>query len=701
MTIRRLTATLVLGLASSMPAKAETKVLILNQTQLDNEKFFGLGDHTLTSPVTIPKTNGSGATNFPRTNPAGEKAAVYGLGPLVTCLKCINTPPYGPAAGGYLIQTEDYGNAPVYGATISDLTLTGPDDHTMTQFPFGNPTQGAPTCSHLIGTADTDDSPNTSDAFTPAVNDLLVVFVVASDTAQATATLTNSAGLTFSQFRRAAFNGSADSIYGFVSDGLVSSAISQTVTFDTAADPATGTVIFVCSVAGMSRMGLSAVMQSAQQDNQAGGTAPAPAFSTLALPGNPTLGVIGNKSNPAGLAPPTNWTEPATTGDLGYVTPTTGGEYLFRNSGFIDRAITWGGTSSTAFGAMIVELNAEAYAGVRLDAIEAVVDNCHIRQIRGPAVRMYRRGRTGYDGFEYRVSNCRLVHCYVGIEAVTDGRYDNSVVNSIRDYCLYVPTNQGNVQSTENHFFGAQKAIYAVNAEGFHSTNDVFSDAGYGLHLTGYSHLAIVTGGFSQHCWFRNIDAESFYNSFVNCSIKVAIEDDVNSDIAGVEFAGIGNQFIGGSVVLSNYSLGGSHNTVPAGSTAFLFTNDGYAGAGVKQPDDNHVETIVRSETYNNGLGYDDICVRFADYGRGNQIDITIPSGFFQTDTRLLVIDSGQQSGMKKNTITFRGPNLENAVSTPADFIDIASGGIDNTNVVTIIDTDTGNSVTLTPGQAY
>jgi hypothetical protein len=56
---------------------------------------------------------------------------------------------------------------------------------------------------------------------------------------------------------------------------------------------------------------------------------------------------------------------------------------------------------------------------------------------------------------------------------------------------------------------------------------------------------------------------------------------------------------------------------------------------------------------------------------------------------------------MKKNAITFRGPNLQGAVSNPGAYVDIGSGGIDNTNTVTIIDSDTGNSVTLTPGISY
>ena len=151
---------------------------------------------------------------------------------------------------------------------------------------------------------------------------------------------------------------SVNSIYAFVSDQLVSNAASQTVTFDPA-DAANGTIIFVNAVAGMSKSGTAAIRQFAKQDNQAAGT-PAPAFSSNALTENVTLGVVGNATSPAGLTAPTSWTEPASTGDLGYSTPTTGGEYVFRNSGFTGTTITWGSASASAFGSIIIELDTSA-----------------------------------------------------------------------------------------------------------------------------------------------------------------------------------------------------------------------------------------------------------------------------------------------------------------------------------------------------
>jgi hypothetical protein len=212
-----------------------------------------------------------------------------------------------------------------------------------------------------VGTADTGATPNTSGSFTPAVDDLLIVFVIASGTTQATAALTSSlgGGFTFTQFAKAAYSGSANSVYGFVADQLVTSATAQTVSFDTASDGATGTVIFVYRVSGMSRVGLNAIRQSAVADNGSASTQVIIALGSVCLTGNPTLIGTGNSTSPAGLTPQTGWTEPAG-GDLGYSTPTTGGWVSHRDSGFTGGTLSSNTNSASVWGAIGVELDTSA-----------------------------------------------------------------------------------------------------------------------------------------------------------------------------------------------------------------------------------------------------------------------------------------------------------------------------------------------------
>ena len=215
------------------------------------------------------------------------------------------------------------------------------------------------TCTHAIGTADTGATPNTSGAFTPAVGDLLVAFVVASGTIDAFPNnLVGSTGMVFEDIISATY-AAGGLLYAFVSTTLVSSATSQTVTFNPA-DGATGTIIYVCRVAGMSRTGTDAVRQSRNQDLGTAATTPAPVFLSAALTSNPVLGCVGNSTNPAGMTPPSGWTEG--TADLGYANPTTGGEYAFINSGFTGTTVTWGSTSASIFGAVILELDSSVPA---------------------------------------------------------------------------------------------------------------------------------------------------------------------------------------------------------------------------------------------------------------------------------------------------------------------------------------------------
>lgn len=223
-------------------------------------------------------------------------------------------------------------------------------------------------CTHGVTfTSTTNAATYTSGAFTPAAGDLLVGLIRAGATkvVPPNATLSTSLGVTFSYIARRTFRTSSDSLYLFVADTFAV-ASSQTATFTCTTDNANGINLFICRVSGMSRTSGDAVRQSSGQDNQAAGTTPAPVFTAAALTGNVCLGLIGNASNPAALTFPTSWTEQV---DTGYATPTSGAEYVTRDSGFTGTTVTWGSTSATAFGSLIVELDTTVmnFMGAQLD----------------------------------------------------------------------------------------------------------------------------------------------------------------------------------------------------------------------------------------------------------------------------------------------------------------------------------------------
>lgn len=208
-------------------------------------------------------------------------------------------------------------------------------------------------CTHAVATASTSNVTSyASGSFTPAAGDLLVAFVFATGTA-ATGTMTDSQSLGFTKYN--SWPVSSSTIYVFVANALAA-ASSMTVTFDCTGDAATGAIIFVTRVSGMSKLATAAVVQAGTNSGTSGVT-PSATFSAAADTTNPTIAYITNLSNPAGMTAPTNWAEQA---DTGYATPTTGAEYGTRDSGFTGTVITWGGNSATAWGTVTIELNAHS-----------------------------------------------------------------------------------------------------------------------------------------------------------------------------------------------------------------------------------------------------------------------------------------------------------------------------------------------------
>jgi len=207
-----------------------------------------------------------------------------------------------------------------------------------------------------VSTPDTGNTPNTSGAFTPAEGDLLVVAVATSGSITAAEVPTASAnGITFAAVSaHTIYRTSADSLDVFVAEQLVgASPVSMTVSWSPT-DTGTGTVIWVGSLSGMSRTGAQAVRQVGSIGNGAASTTPAAGFLGACLTENPTLAFMANATNPATMTPPTNWTERT---DTGYTTPTSGVEIATRDSGFTGTAITWGSTTATVFGALVVEFD--------------------------------------------------------------------------------------------------------------------------------------------------------------------------------------------------------------------------------------------------------------------------------------------------------------------------------------------------------
>jgi hypothetical protein len=204
----------------------------------------------------------------------------------------------------------------------------------------------------------------TSNAFTPAVGDLLVAVGGLTGTTATDWILSDSQGGTWTKIRRQVKASSADFLEIWVRDQLIASATSTTLTFSHASGNATGVYLRIWRVSGMARTGADAIRSQGGEDNHASGSAPAPTLDQNALTDNPTLTAIFNATNTSGVTGPSGWTVST---DTGYASPTTGARAAHRDSGFTGTTITWGSTSASNFCSLAVELDGSSAAGFEDD----------------------------------------------------------------------------------------------------------------------------------------------------------------------------------------------------------------------------------------------------------------------------------------------------------------------------------------------
>ena len=212
------------------------------------------------------------------------------------------------------------------------------------------------TVTHMVTTASSSDTTSyASGAFTPTLGDLLVVFVDALGTNAATPTLSGSTGLTFALITSRLHNGIGvpDRVYMFVANATAA-ASSQTVTFDCTGDAATGAIIHVLAVSGLTRTGSSAVLQSR---TQAGSGSPATVIFNVATDtANPTVACLADDGSTV-PAVPSGWTRG---GNNSISSPTAASAADYKASGFAATDVTWGAGSLNDWGAIIAELDTSA-----------------------------------------------------------------------------------------------------------------------------------------------------------------------------------------------------------------------------------------------------------------------------------------------------------------------------------------------------
>ena len=215
---------------------------------------------------------------------------------------------------------------------------------------------------------------------------------------------------------------------------------------------------------------------------------------------------------------------------------------------------------------------------VRLRAANAIVENVYLTNWQGTGVSV---GSTaGY--LEARISKSTIVGCQTGIEATSDIKISDNVVVGHRDNCLSVGAFAGSVQSSGNHYYGAQRAIY-TNGGTLHSTNDVASDCDYGVLLTRHPQYQGGSGHFtslfSQHNIIGNIKVSANDSSFHDSNIIAALGPDSFEQLVAVHLASRFNHFDGAIGISSHIFPFASYTSGNNQSIGVMFSDAGYANS--------------------------------------------------------------------------------------------------------------------------
>ena len=184
-------------------------------------------------------------------------------------------------------------------------------------------------------------------AGTPAAGDLLIAFVLASDT---TAAGTMTGSWTWTKLLSFTKNGGLDTFYVFWA--IATAATSTTPTFDCTGDQATGCLIYCLRVTGDNPKIRPFIRQF--KTNTGSSTNPSVTMNTAILTGNGVCGMVGNGTNSSTqFTAPTSWTENA---ENTYATPSNALEVASRASGETGSTITWTNSNTTAWGAVVLEI---------------------------------------------------------------------------------------------------------------------------------------------------------------------------------------------------------------------------------------------------------------------------------------------------------------------------------------------------------
>jgi len=190
---------------------------------------------------------------------------------------------------------------------------------------------------------------------TPVDGDLIVIVAASSGLAGGTTACSDNDGGTYTLVDSDRTGFSTTGVLNvFIRTALITSAGSTI--FTASQTGSSGGGLHVYRLSGMTLVGASAVRSNGGESTGTAGTTPAPALNQAPHARNPILIAVAAGANAAVMVPRTNYTEGA---DGGYNTPATGLGSAVLNSGENSVTLTFGGTTSTTFASVGIELESQ------------------------------------------------------------------------------------------------------------------------------------------------------------------------------------------------------------------------------------------------------------------------------------------------------------------------------------------------------
>jgi len=195
-------------------------------------------------------------------------------------------------------------------------------------------------------------------AGTPVAGDLLICFAYISATVAA-GSMTGG-GWTWTKLTSFSTGVQSGTLYVFWA--YASAATSTTPLMDVSGDNGTGSIIQCFRITGSEGVQVPSIRQFKTNTN-AGSANPSVTMDAAIKTENGVIGMSVNATNSATqYTAPTSWTEG---GEIGMgTTPAAGGETAFRASGETNTTITWTNANTTAWAAIVLEINVPQFRSV-------------------------------------------------------------------------------------------------------------------------------------------------------------------------------------------------------------------------------------------------------------------------------------------------------------------------------------------------